>query len=189
MNNDQLKAEADELMQRCVLAELLKDYPRWFVGGSYSYDLMCWRDRDVYVLDPQFDLKRCFDVARELTQRLDAKESRFTNNVSSPPKADEPKGLYWGLKLGDERKDAWKIDLWFLDLPEYEQHQNYSARMRARLTAETRAAILEIKQAFWQGPEYRDTITSGMIYRAVLDDGVKGIEDFERWRPNRPMRY
>src|SRR5690348_7811069 len=102
MNNDQLKAEADELMQRCRLAELLKDYSRWFVGGSYSYDLMCWRDLDMYVLDPEFDMTRCFEVARELTRRLDAKKSRFTNNVSSPPGTNEPKGLYWGIKLGDE---------------------------------------------------------------------------------------
>src|SRR5213079_1361711 len=126
--------------------------------------------------DPPHDLKQCFDVGYELTERLSAKKSRFTNNLG-----DRPNGLYWGIKLGDERKGAWKIDLWFLDLPEYEQHENYATEMRARLTPETRAAILQIKEAFWQRHEYRDTITSGMIYRAVLDDGVKGNEDFERW--------
>src|SRR5437588_121424 len=75
MNNDELKAEADLLMQRAGLSELLSAYSRWFLGGSYSYDLMCWRDLDVYVLDPAHDLKRCFDVGYEATQRLAARKA------------------------------------------------------------------------------------------------------------------
>src|SRR5712691_13557897 len=63
MENKELKAEADLMIQECHLSELLATYPRWFVGGSYSYDLMCWRDLDVYVLDPQHDLERCFEIA------------------------------------------------------------------------------------------------------------------------------
>ena len=51
MNNDELKSEADSLILRCMLPELLAGYPDWFIGGSYSYDLMCWRDLDVYILD------------------------------------------------------------------------------------------------------------------------------------------
>jgi hypothetical protein len=176
MANKELKAEADQLMQKCRLAELLADYPRWFVGGSYSYDLMCWRDLDVYVLEPQHDLKRCFEVGYELTRSLAARKSRFTNNIGG-----EPNGLYWGIKLGDERQGAWKMDLWFLDAQGYEQHANYSADMCAKLITETRSAILEIKEAYWRRAEYRDTITSDLIYRAVLHNGVKSVLDFERF--------
>jgi hypothetical protein len=176
MDNNELKAEADQLIQECRLPELLAAYPRWFIGGSYSYDLMCWRDLDVYVLDSRHDLKRCFDVAYELTHLLSAKKSRFTNNVGG-----EPNGLYWGIKLGDERQGAWKLDVWFLDLESYEQHANYSEVMRERLTVENRAVILEIKEAHWRRPEYRDTITSDLIYRAVFDAGVRTADDFDRF--------
>lgn len=95
MENAELKAEADLLILACRLPELLAVYPSWFIGGSYSYDLMCWRDLDVYVLDPMHDLKQCFEVGYELTLRLTAKKSFFTNNV-----AGEPSGLYWGIRLG-----------------------------------------------------------------------------------------
>jgi hypothetical protein len=176
MKNKDLKAEADLLIQECQLPELLAVYSRWFVGGSYSYDLMCWRDLDVYVLDPQHDLKRCFEIAYELTHRLAAQKSRFTNNVGG-----EPNGLYWGIKLGDERQGAWKLDVWFLDLRSYEQHADYSVSMRERLTTETRSAILEIKEAYWRRPEYRDTITSDSIYRAVFENGVRTTSDFEHF--------
>jgi hypothetical protein len=65
MKNDELKAEADLLIRHCGLQEILASYERWFVGGSYAYDLMCWRDLDIYALDPAFDLKHCFEVGYE----------------------------------------------------------------------------------------------------------------------------
>jgi hypothetical protein len=175
MDNAEVKREADRLMQECRLPEMLAAYTGWFVGGSYSYDLMCWRDLDIYVLDPQHDLKRCFEVGYELTDRLAAKKSRFTNNVGG-----DPNGFYWGIKLGDERQGAWKLDVWFLDCESYERHAAYSARLRERLTAEKRSIILSIKEAYWQRPEYRDTVTSDLIYRAVLENDVRDASDFER---------
>jgi hypothetical protein len=176
MENAELKAEADLLILRCGLADLLAVYPSWFIGGSYSYDLMCWRDLDIYILDTEHDLKRCFKVGYELTERLAAKKSRFTNNVGG-----EPNGLYWGIKLGDERRGAWKLDVWFLDRAGYDEHAAYSTRMCQRLTAETRSIILAIKEAYWRRAEYRDTVTGDMIYRAVLEKGIRSASDFERF--------
>jgi hypothetical protein len=176
MGNEELKAEANLLIQQCGLPGLLAAYARWFIGGSYSYDLMCWRDLDVYVLDSRRDLKRCFEVAGELTRLLAARKSRFTNNVGG-----EPNGFYWGIKLGDERQGAWKLDVWFLDAASYERHADYSADLRRRLTPVSRATILEIKEAYWRRPQYRDSVTSDLIYRAVLDHGVQGVSDFERY--------
>ena len=176
MDNAELKAEADLLILGCGLPELLAVYPGWFIGGSYSYDIMCWRDLDIYVLDPAYDLEHCFEIGYELTERLAAKKARFTNNVGG-----EPSGFYWGIKLGDERQGAWKLDVWFLDQAGYEQHAAYSSSLREKLTIENRSVILAIKEVYWRRPEYRDTVTSDMIYRAVLDNGVRTIRDFERF--------
>jgi hypothetical protein len=176
MDNAELKTEADLLILRCRLPELLAVYPGWFIGGSYSYDLMCWRDLDLYVLDLKHDLKQCFAISYELTERLAAHKSYFTNNVGG-----EPSGFYWGIRLGDARQGAWKLDVWFLNSAGYEQHAAYSSTMREKLTAENRLNILTIKEAYWRRPEYRDTITSDMIYRAVLDHGVTTVSDFERF--------
>lgn len=174
MDNTEIKREADLLIEECRLPELLSSYPDWFVGGSYSYDLMCWRDLDIYILDTRHELRRCFEVAFELTFRLAAKKSRFTNNVGG-----EPNGFYWGIKLGDERKGAWKLDLWFLDATSYEGHARYSAGMKDSLTPEARSIILAIKEAYWRRPEYRDSVTSDQIYRAVLAGGVRDVNGFE----------
>ncbi|HZE71959.1 MAG TPA: hypothetical protein VE135_20810 [Pyrinomonadaceae bacterium] len=180
MNNTRIKSEADLLVLTARLPQLLADYPGWFIGGSYSYDLMCWRDLDVYVLDPGQDLKQCFDVAYEVTRRLAAIKSRFTNNCGG-----EPDGFYWGIKLGDIREGAWKLDLWFLDQQGYDGHASYSAAMIEKLAPESRSGIMAIKEAYWRRPEFRDTVTSDLIYRAVLESGVRDIDDFERFLLNR----
>lgn len=183
MNNDDLKTEADLLIQRCGLRELLAPYAGWFIGGSYSYDLMCWRDLDVYVLDSGRDLRRCFEIGYELTERLSALKARFTNNRGRVQEG--PDGFYWGIKLGDNRKGAWKLDLWFLEEADYDEHAAYSSRMRDRLTTESRSIILTIKEAFWRRPEFRVSITSDMIYRAVLDKDVKTVAEFETFVQNK----
>lgn len=176
MKNEDLKAEADSLMTRCEMGELLASYPEWFVGGSYYYDLMCWRDLDIYVLDPLADLKRCFKTGYELTKRLDAKKCRFTNNVG-----DSPNGLYWGLKLGDVLQGAWKLDVWFLDQNDYGRHVSYCANMVVEPLTKDRESIIAIKESYWKRPEYRDTVTSDMIYRAVLVHKISTVEEFEEY--------
>jgi hypothetical protein len=176
MENAELKKEADFLINECRLAELLASYGGWFLGGSYCYDLMCWRDLDVCVLDQEHDLRGCFEVGYELTRRLTAKKASFTDSVGG-----EPNGLYWNIKLGDMRQGAWKLDVWFLESLSYERHATYAAVMNARLTSETRAIILLIKEAYWRRAEYRDTVTSNLIYEAVLGHGVTSLDDFERF--------
>ena len=176
MDNKQLKQEADDLMSACGLPDLLATYPQWFVGGSYSYDLMVWHDLDVYVLDLTHNLKLCFEIALTLTQRLPAWKSRFTNNLGQ-----DPNGYYWGLKTGNERAGAWKLDLWFLDQAGFDAHRDYTTAMNERLTTETRSAICAIKESYWQKAEYRNTVTSDYIYRAVLENNVRGVDEFKQW--------
>lgn len=81
------------------------------------------------------------------------------------------KGCSWG---------GWKLDLWFLDEAGYEKLSKYCDSLRLRLTPETRSAILEIKEAYWRSREYRHTITSDSIYRAVLDHDVRTVHQFAR---------
>jgi hypothetical protein len=54
-----------------------------------------------------------------------------------------------------------------------------------RLAPDIREAILAIKHHYWNDPRYRTTITSAMIYRAVLDGGVRTVTDFEAYAAGR----
>ncbi len=53
--------------------------------------------------------------------------------------------------------------------------------MPARLTTETRVAILRIKQAWDVRPEYGKSVRGVDVYDAVLDHGVRSLEEFEKY--------
>jgi hypothetical protein len=89
-----------------------------------------------------------------------------------------PKGLYWGVYLGDERAGAWKIDVWMTDADGFESPRAHGESIRARLSEATRASILQIKAACWRHPQYRREFSSGDVYEAVLDYGVKDTCEF-----------
>jgi hypothetical protein len=75
----------------------------------------------------------------------------------------------------------WNLDIWFLDQPERQPSTAHLTTLRPRLTDESRAAIIDIKRAWAERPEYGTTVKSFDVYRAVLDDGVRDPARFETW--------
>ena len=100
-----------------------------------------------------------------------------------------PRGLYWGVYLGDERKGAWKIDIWISDAAVFEATRDFCERIAGRLSDSLRQTILQIKSAFWQHPEYRRGFSSSDIYSAVLDHGVDDINGFWAFLRNRGQTF
>ncbi len=69
-----------------------------------------------------------------------------------------------------------------MDDPDRQPDLAHVDAIGGRLTPETRAAILDIKRYWHQLPGYGKTVTSFAIYSAVLDHGVRTLDEFERWR-------
>jgi hypothetical protein len=90
----------------------------------------------------------------------------------------EVPALYWGIRLGGIRQGAWKIDLWAMDSAACRSALENCDRVAARLTPDSRQAILALKAQLWHHPAYRDTITGKTVYDAVLDGGVADLDAF-----------
>ncbi|MBO2465774.1 hypothetical protein [Actinomadura violacea] len=178
--SDGVRLEADELLHARGLLALADEVGETFVGGSYHSDLMTWRDLDIYLKAPEVDVAEYFAFGGRVAQRVGARKASFRDNRDG---ADTglPPGLYLGLKQGDPRQGAWKFDLWAVDAATFEHIRSGAEAFVARLTPESRTAIIEIKAAYWADPRYRDTVTSAMIYEAVLAAGVSTPEQFEHW--------
>jgi hypothetical protein len=172
-----LRAEADGLLTRTGLRDLLSRSGIVHVGGSYALRLMTWRDLDVYLEAPGITVSQFFALGSQIAELLDPWKMFFTNNRARLD-ASYPPALYWGVRLGDIRRGAWKIDLWALDPPACRSALENCERIAARLTPESRQLILALKAQLWQHPSYRDTITSQTIYDAVLDGGVTDLDAF-----------
>jgi hypothetical protein len=84
-------------------------------------------------------------------------------------------------------RGQWKIDLTFWTGERRHDHDVYAAAITSRLTDETRAAILRIKDAWHQRASYPDTVGGHDVYVAVLDHGVRTVEGFERYLRERGL--
>ncbi|GAA2405250.1 hypothetical protein GCM10010191_11330 [Actinomadura vinacea] len=190
-----LRREADELLYDRGLLAMAERIGETFVAGSYFYDLMSWRDLDLYIDAPEVSIGDFFALGAELTERLGGWKSFFTDTRSRShdgPGARENKdprrrlrGLYWGVRLGDTRRGAWKFDIWAVDRATFELTVRQAHSFVQRLTERSRAAILRIKEPYWDGPRYPGTIRSWMVYEAVLDAGVGSIAEFEAYMADR----
>ena len=171
----QLRAEANEILDLKGLRSLLEAYAPISVVGSYALQLMTWRDLDILMDAPGITVADFFELGRRVTTLLSAWKMFFTNNRDHN---QIPCGLYWGIRLGDIKTGAWKIDLWAFDSEQYSTKIQECKHLHRRLTSVNRVTILRLKSRLWNDPRYRDTITSQHIYDAVLDHGVQSLDDF-----------
>jgi hypothetical protein len=177
-SDEALRREADSLLD-AGLRDTLANYGEVHVIGSYALRLMTWRDLDIHLVRDCPDLVGFFEVGAAVAALLEPHRMHFRDErrVGTP---GLPRGLYWGVYLGDERAGAWKIDVWSTDRAGFEDVRCHGERLAARLSEASRHTILTIKSACWQHPEYRRGFSSGDIYSAVLDHGVADVEGF--WR-------
>ena len=174
-----LRREADRLVARGGLRELLAEYGRPHLSGSYSLHLMTWRDLDIYLAMEVVDRGRFLDLGARLGEAVAARRLSFTDHLNFP--ATEPvRGLYWGVQTDFLDAGGWKLDVWGVSTIECADRLAHCQAIAARLGDRERHAILRIKQHVCRHPDYRATITSQHIYDAVLDAGVASVDEF--WR-------
>ena len=173
-----IRKEADELLGPKGLRSLLEDYGTPHVTGSYALHLMTWKDLDIYLEQTYLSEESFFFLGGRIASYLAPVKMSFRNErINRTPNL--PLGLYWGVYLGDERKGAWKIDIWAVDSQECERQLQFTRRLAASLTPSFRRKILSIKQVCWKDPGYRKAYTSQDIYRAVIEQGVEDFDSFK----------
>lgn len=172
----ELHAEAERLLAS-GLRTVLDSYGDVHVVGSYALRLMVWRDLDIHIVRSDFHPRGFFDLGGKLAELLKPAKMHYRDEfVMRTP--DLPRGLYWGVYLGDERKGAWKIDIWASDEKGFQAATRHDAWLRPALTDEVRKNILRVKSAVWTDPRYRKSFSSLDVYRAVIERGVQDTEGF-----------
>jgi hypothetical protein len=172
-----IRSEADSLLYESGLRKLLEEYAPIYITGSYTLRLMVWRDLDIVMDAPAMTIPEFFDLGTRITLLLSPWKMFFTNNRDNDG-GRYARGLYWGIRLGDVRRGAWKIDLWAFDSDESREKVSGCEALNHRLNDENRLIILNLKSQLWDKPQYRDTMTSQDIYDAALDYGVQTLDEF-----------
>lgn len=173
---DNLKAQADSVLQRIKLALHIEKLGQLYFTGSYALNLMTWND-----IDMQIALKEGMSPTNALLQLLGAfvHETYFVKaqviNFSEDYKPHWPRGYCLCLNLNlPELGGIWKFDIWTLEQKDSEKNQTLIHRLENSLTEETRVLILQIKHELMKASGKMPKMGSYWLYQAVL---IKGLRD------------
>jgi hypothetical protein len=178
-----LQARAREIVAELDLVRIFASVGKAILVGSAEMGLMAWRDIDVDILCPDPDPDHIWDAIRPLASHPCIRKLRWTNESgpfnSTGQLRDD--GYYLGIHYhegGTNDGANWKIDCWFLPAGSPRPESALIDRLHSELTGDMRLAILRIKNAWYQHPDYRQTILSVDIYEAVLDHGIRTPDAF-----------
>jgi len=175
-----IKQEADEILYRKGLVDILSPFGKPHVHGSYSLDLMTWRDLDIYLEADTLSETEFFAIGQHICKVFSPVKMSFRNERKANTPG-LPNGLYWGIYLGNERAGAWKIDIWTVSAMECHRLLKYGESIKQKLDEEAIQRILEIKSACWNDAGYRRSYSSSDIYTAVLEEKVASVEEFRKY--------
>jgi len=177
---DLLQTEAAEVIAELDLPALLGRVGHVEQLGSSVSGLMVWRDIDFAVRCRDLTPARAWDALRPfLAQpRLLRLNYRNEDEERSPTGRAADQRYYFVTHYESAAGHEWKIDLtlWLSDAPR--PHLGHLDDLRRRLTAETRLAILWIKDVWHRLPTYPEEVSGVDVYDAVLEHGVRTPQEF-----------
>lgn len=186
---DALQVEAASVERDLDLESLFEPIGRPVRVGSAALGLMVRCDLDVTVICPKLDKPSVLQVGCHLANHPRVRQVLFRDDTGHwKTERNYPDGLYLGLKYLSPVATDWNVDIWFVDEPRRQPDLALVQSLPPQLNADVRTSILRIKAAWSAQPEYGRSVRSVDIYTAVLDDGVRSIDQFEVWLAARPIR-
>lgn len=149
------------------------------VGSLKTGLLINNRDIDFHIYTNSFKLADSFLAISKLAENKRIKAISYSNLLEA-----EDKCIEWHAFYDDQDGKSWQIDMIHIlnKSPYVGYFENVAERISKVLTQETREAILRIKNAI---PIDRK-VMSIRIYQAVIEDGIRNIEAFWRWKEQNP---
>lgn len=173
-----LQKEGYEILKEMKLMEYLANFGNPQIVGSLALGLMTWPDIDIELVK-EIREDEYWKMVKYIFQQSNLK-GIFIMDYRSSLNPNTPKGLYIGVRYYGKQKSPWKIDIWFL--PKRDPNvENLNEWIKNVLKDEHRLPILEIKHALSSHPKYTKEIFSVDIYRAVIERGIKNIEQFKKY--------
>jgi len=193
---DRLQAEARAVIDdSAVIASWRSIGARINLVGSLKTGLMIGnRDIDFHIYTDPFNLADSFLAISRLAQNPRVKRVSYSNLLAA-----EDRCIEWHAWYEDRQGREWQIDMIHIlnDSPYAGYFERVAERIAEVLTPATRGAILRIKNDLsgMAGDNAQDAgvaqsqsqskVPSILVYRAVIEDGVRSLEAFKRWLASR----
>jgi hypothetical protein len=171
-----LRQEADLVLQRVGVCDILRPYGRIVPTGSYFLDVMVYPDIDLMM--SRVSIEQLFQIGG----RLAGSDLVFQVVFEKSKDANLPGGLYLKPRIdyGDWGR-PWKIDIWSLDDPVIDQKMELMARFKSKMAGALREQIIRYKLSIMTA-EHRTPMYSGyFIYKAFIDEGMTDFQKVTRY--------
>jgi hypothetical protein len=179
-----LKTEAQAFLVNYKIEELLKRYFNVYYTGSFSYDLMCWRDIDIVLefKNKDYDIKKAFNyIFSELIKKDGIIDIHYIDGLNFKVRKGLPKGHYLGFDMFDYAiNDKWKVDIWLLDPKFFKDKKRFDDQMKAKLSLNSIEQIIELKFKYMGDLGRVPSLISYYIYQAVLFEDLETEEEITR---------
>ncbi|MFX1416468.1 MAG: hypothetical protein ACFFC0_06625 [Promethearchaeota archaeon] len=172
-DNTRLREEAEGIVESLDILDLLNAYGHARIVGSVALDLIVKRDIDIHTLVLLNDL---LEVAQHLLRVLLRTDGIKEVRVTDVREMDSMK-----LTIDEYQGDSgpWSIDFWLTTNVSTTGFELVEA-LEDNLDDEQREAILNIKRHYHIRGLLQNGI-SNLIYRAVAEDEVRDLSQFEQW--------
>lgn len=173
---EKLHKETDEILEELDLINFLSKFGKIEIVGSYKLGLMVWEDIDIHIITEKPNKKQALYILKDLLERSKVLSVTIIDNRTKRVYPNYPEGFYIGIKYKNN-ETKWKIDIWLTS----EKETEIDNLIQEKLDENNRKYILEIKSKLFDNPKYRKDILSIDIYKAVLEKGVKNLEEFQNY--------
>ncbi len=173
-----LRAQADVMLEGTGIMDVFAKHGRASpIEGSYQYELMMYPDLDIGLVADTITKQDFANLLADLAVHPAVRKLSTADTINFVPKRPLPKGYWIGIEIPFEG-DHWGIDCWFQQLDwGSEQEGDYTERLLA-LGQDGKDAVLAIKYELIRNGTYGKRYLSNDVYDAVLDHGVRSVEDF-----------
>ncbi|MFD1851961.1 hypothetical protein [Oceanobacillus bengalensis] len=170
------KLQAEKILNELQLIQKWNTVGDCYIVGSVAYDLIVTPDIDIETFCKEPNPQIIMSKLALLTLNKNVVELKYRDYTST-----DFNGHYFKLIYQFEGID-WNIDMWlFSNNRSGALSRDLLEFMKDNLTEETRKAILDIKESLLKLNEKYSSI---FIYQAVLEFGVRNIDDFLEWTKN-----
>ena len=187
---DALQTETQAVIRELGLRERLGRLGPFEQIGSSRSGLMVWRDLDVATRCADPTTEEVLDAMRAVLAHPGVREVTYMPQLGSRSPSGGPADQRWYFVLRYVAADGepWKVDVSLWRLGDAARELSFEPdALRRRLTAETRGAILWIKDIWHRRPCYPDVVGGVDIYDAVLNHGVRAPAEFAAYLRARGM--
>jgi hypothetical protein len=165
-------ATARQILSELALLERWGAHGDVVVCGSVGLELVVRPDIDLEVHSETASVAEGFAIVSALAELPGVVEMRYQDS-----RGRRGNGLYWKV-VYEHADERWTIDNWLFRSSTGEATRQQLERIRRAMSDEQRDAILAIKEA---GLAVGIRAHGHWLYRAVLNEGVRTLEEYQAW--------